>query len=298
MAFSDKLKGFLCILLADILWGLSATVAKYLFNQQISPFDLVQVRLILSSVLLLAYLAAVNPEAIRVKRPDLPYLFIFGTMGMATVQFTYLFTISETNVATAVFLEYLAPIFIFIYELLRGREGLTKTKMLSLAGAMAGGFLIVKGTPGAGMAVTPLGLASGLTSAVSFAFLTVYSSYRLKKYSAWTTLLWGMGIGGLVWCIYQAPWVTFLAHGLHDWLFFLYIAVFATIIPYGLFFKGIKYLSPVVAGITSTMEPVAAGILAFLILGEVLTNMQITGGILILAAVIAIQLRPDKVDRI
>ena len=295
MILSSQLKGFLFILLADLLWGLSATAAKYLFSRQVSPFDLVQIRLILSFTLLAAYLLVFKPGLLKISRSDIPYMIFFGIFGVATVQFTYLYTISQTNVATAVFLEYLAPVFILLYGLLFRREKISPVRFLALAGAIMGGFLMVKGTTGAGMAVTVPGLISGLTSAVSFAFYTVYGKYGLSKYSPWTLLAWGMGVGGAAWALYKAPWITFTTYGTAaDWLFFLYIAIFATILPFGFFFKGLNHLSPVVTGITSTMEPVLAGIISFLLLGEVLTSMQVAGCALILSAVILLQLRAEE----
>lgn len=298
MTLSGPLKGFIFILMADLMWGLSATAAKYLFNRQVSPFDLVQIRLILSFLLLTAYLLVFNRKLLSIGRSDIPYMIVIGIFGFATVQFTYYYTISQTNVATAVFLEYLAPVFILLYGLLARKETINTVKIMALTGAIIGGFLMVKGTAGSGMAVTLPGLISGLASAVSFAFYTVYGKYGLSKYSPWTVLTWGMGVGGVVWALYSPPWITFSAYNTYgDWLFFIYIAVFATILPFGFFFKGLKYLSPVVAGITSTMEPVLAGILSFLILGEVLTFMQITGCALILSAVIMLQVRAEKESR-
>lgn len=297
MTLSNQIKGLLFIVLADFLWGLSATAAKYLFNRQISPFDLVQIRLILSFVLLAAYLAAVNPKLLRIDRRDISYMIFFGIFGMAAVQFAYYYTISETNVATAVFLEYLAPVFILLYGLFTRREEISAVKLLALASAISGGLLIVKGTTGAGMAVTVPGLISGLGAAAAFAFYTLYGKYGLARYSPWTLLMWGMGVGGAVWALYKPPWVTFSSFGGVDWLFFLYIAVFATIIPFGFFFKGLQYLSPLITGITSTLEPVMAGILSYFILGEVLTLVQVAGCALIILAVVLLQLRAEQQEK-
>lgn len=291
---SGRLKGFIFILIADLLWGLSGTIAKHLFNQQVSPFDLVQVRLTLSALLLGLYLLVFNPRLLRIDRRDLGYMLVFGIFGITTVQFTYLYTISQTNVATAVFLQYLAPSFILLYELATRKEVISRVKVLSLASALLGGLLIVKGNPASGMAVNLPGLISGLASAATFSFYTIYGKSGLARYSPWTMLVWGMGVGALAWCFYRLPWNTFFSYGSSDWLFFLYIAVFSTIIPFGLFFQGLKHLTPVVTGITSTMEPVLAGILAYFILGEVLTGMQLVGCTLIITAVVLVQLKEEN----
>lgn len=294
MQINNQLKGFLYILTADILWGLSATLAKYLFNRDISPLDLAQLRMVLSFMVLAAALAAINPKLLRIERRDIPYMVVLGTFGLAAVQFTYLYTISETNVATAVFLEYLAPIFILLYGLAARRESVSIFKLLALFSATFGGLLIVKGTTGQGMAVTVPGLISGLASAVSFGFYTLYGKYGLSKYSAWTLMLWAMGAGGLVWTVYQPPWVTFFSYDSSDWIFFFYIAVFATVLPFVFYFKGLNCLSPLVTGITSTMEPVIAGIMSYLILGEVLTPLQLAGCVLIIAAIALLQLKAEQ----
>lgn len=291
---SSKIKGLLFILLADLLWGLSGTVAKHLFNQQVSPYDLVQVRLTLSALLLALYLMVFSPRLLKINRADLGYMLVFGLLGITMVQFTYLYAISQTNVATAVFLQYLAPSFILLYELVTRREIINSVKIISLLSATIGGLLIVKGNASTGMAVTIPGLVSGLASAAAFAFYTIYGKSGLSKYSPWTMLVWGMGVGALAWAFYRLPWDTFLSYGGSDWLYFIYIAVFATIIPFGLYFKGLHHLSPVVTGITSTMEPVLAGILAFFILGEVLTGLQVLGCTLIIAAVVLVQLKSDQ----
>ena len=294
MIASSQLKGFLYILLADFLWGMSAALAKHLFNKQISPLDLSQIRMMLSFIILAVYLAVINPKLLRIGRKDIPYMIILGVFGLAAVQFCYYYTISETNVATGVFLEYLAPIFILLYGLLTGKESATIVKVTALLIATTGGLMIVKGTTGSGMAVTTAGLISGLGSALAFAFYTLYGKYGLSKYSPWTLLMWGMGGGAAAWFFYAPPWVTLSSYGGSDWLFFIYIAVFATIIPYGFFFKGLNHLPPLITGITSNMEPVLAGIISYLVLGEVLTIMQLFGCTFIIAAVIFLQFRNEQ----
>lgn len=65
--------------------------------------------------------------------------------------------------------------------------------------------------------------------------------------------------------------------------------VFATILPFGLFLYGLRTISPSMASITATLEPVVGSAAAFLILGEILGGSQIAGGLAIAAAVALIQ---------
>lgn len=294
MIISERWKGFFCVVLAASLWGLSGTVAKYLFSQQVNPFDLVQVRLTFSFFFLFLYLLAFNRRLLYVARQDYTYMIIFGFLGVAAVQFTYLYTISKTNVATAIFLQYLAPAMVMIYELLFKKAKLTLAGTVAVLWSVAGGFLIAKGNLGGGFAVSAVGLFSGLASAAAFAFYSVYGKRGLAVYNPWTLMVYGFGAGTVTWFFYRLPWLTVMRYGWRDWLFFLYIAVFASIIPFGFYFKGLRYLTPVKAGLTSTLEPVVAAVLAWLLLGERLTVMQMAGCLLILGAIILIQVAGGK----
>ena len=286
----EQWKGFLCVAGAALLWGVAGNVAKYLFNQQVDPVDLAQMRLFFSFFFLAFYLALFRRPLLRPLRPHLLPLTLLGLFGITAVQVTYLLAISRTNVATAIFLQYLAPALVMGYGLLSGAEKPALKNALAVAFSLAGGFLMVKGAPAGGLAVNPAGVLAGLLSACAFAFYTVYGKRLLSLYSPWTILFWGFGTGSVLFCLRRPPWETFFAYGPVEWLFFGYIAVFSSIIPFGLYIIGLRYTSAVKANLTSTLEPVLAGLLAFFFLGEKLTPPQLAGGALILGGVILIQL--------
>lgn len=289
-----SVKGFFFLVGATSLWGISGTVAKILFNQQVNPMHLVTIRLTLSFLVLLVYLALWKPHLLRVKKTDLPYLAVLGTAGIALVQFSYLFTISQTNVATAVFLQYLAPGIVAAYAFLFQGEKMGPAKLLALLLTAGGGYLIVNGAPGGGLAVNLSGLVSGLVSAATLAFYTLYGKKGLSTLNPWTMLLYCFGFGALIWNVFQPPWIAMVGHSATEWYFFLYIAVFATVLPFGFYFCGLNYLTPVITGLTSTLEPVVAAVVAFLVLGEFMYPLQLVGCSMILAGVVAIQCLPRQ----
>lgn len=292
MLLSKEWRGLLFVVMAATLWGISGSVAKQLFNQQVSPFDLTSIRLFFSFVVLFLYLAVTKRALLRISLSDIPYFLIFGCFGVALVQFSYLFTISQTNVATAVFLEYLAPVLAALYGMIFLRERPHYFKVLALFLAVCGGMFIVSGSPGGGLTVNRAGLTSGLVSAAAFAFYSIYSKKGLARHSPWTVLTYGSAAGAFWWSFYLPPWQAMAGHSLTNWLFFMYIVVFATILPYGFFILSLKYLDPVKAGIISTLEPVIAGVVAWLFLHETLFPLQVLGGAVVCAAVIMVQSAP------
>lgn len=301
---STNARGYLSVTLAATLWGVAGALSKYLFaSKAVPPFLLVQVRMGLSALLLALALGVLAPSLLRVRRADLPFFAIWGVVGMAAVQFSYLLAISETNVATAIFLQYLAPILTALYTWLFERQKPGRMLLICLTLAMAGSLLLIFGGT-ARLLVSPLGLAAGLASALTLAFYTVYGARGVGRLSPWTLLCYGLGAGTLFWIAIDLGLFAFgrpvpgaaLLTDTGLWGFFAYIAVLATIVPFGLYLTGLKSVSPTQATITGMLEPVVGGLAAYLALHESLRAVQVVGGGLIVLAVILLQSGARKVS--
>jgi drug/metabolite transporter (DMT)-like permease len=72
----------------------------------------------------------------------------------------------------------------------------------------------------------------------------------------------------------------------------------STVLAMLAFFAGLKRTGPSTAAILSTFEPVVTTALAALALGESLSGAQLAGGVLVLASVVVLQLRPPLQPRI
>jgi drug/metabolite transporter (DMT)-like permease len=74
------------------------------------------------------------------------------------------------------------------------------------------------------------------------------------------------------------------------------LAVLCTCIAFITFLRGLGVLGPVRTGIVSTIEPFWTAVLGAAVLAQPLTGATVTGGVLIAAAVLLLQL-PDKTHR-
>jgi drug/metabolite transporter (DMT)-like permease len=74
-----------------------------------------------------------------------------------------------------------------------------------------------------------------------------------------------------------------------QWGWILFIGIFGTIFPFGLYFKGIQRIRPTNASITATLEPISAGVIAALFLDEVMLPLQIIGGLIVIGSIILLQ---------
>ena len=82
-----------------------------------------------------------------------------------------------------------------------------------------------------------------------------------------------------------------LALGAEAWLWLVLIALVSTVVAVSAFFAGLRRVGPSEAAILSTFEPIVTVALALVVLGERLSEPQLAGGALVLAAVVLLQLR-------
>ncbi|HVH31073.1 MAG TPA: EamA family transporter [bacterium] len=287
MIRSGRLRGYAAVMGAATLWGVAGVVAKSLFNRHLEPKILLEIRLTGAFVVLLIILF-VSKSAARVPREMLGRLALLG-LAMTAAQFTYYTTISLTDVATALFLQYTAPVLVTLYARIAEREPISALKAGAIGLAVVGSYFLVSGSHG--MRIHPLGLTTGLLSAAAFGVYAVLGR-GVRQIASWTVLLYALGSGAVVWSLVVVPpWRAYLVgYRLADWAAFGFIIVFATILPFGLFLYGLRAIPASLASLTATLEPVVGSAAAVFVLGERLAAPQILGALAIAGAVALIQL--------
>jgi drug/metabolite transporter (DMT)-like permease len=288
-------RGYFYILIGTTLWGISSVVAKSLFNFGLPPAELVQIRLTFATLTLLLILLIFDRNRMIVSWRDIPYFLVLGFVGVAGVQFTYYYTISKIHVGPAVLIQYLSPVWIALYAFIFQKEPLPKRKIAALLLALLGCYFTVGGYRMDLLRLNRTGIVSGLISSLFFSFYALYGEKGLKKHDPWTLILYGFGFGAVFYWILISPMkVITQGYSFKIWMAFIYIAIFSTLIPFGLYFKGIERVRATRASITATWEPVVAGLTAYFVLGEVLSPLQVTGGIAVISAIVLLQMAQEK----
>lgn len=291
-----EFRGYLYILIGTTLWGVSSVVAKSLFIIGLPPAELVLIRLTLAALALAMILFFFDRKRMVISLKDLPYFIILGFVGVAGMQFTYYYTISKIHVGPAILLQYIQPVWVSLYAFLFQKEPLSKAKIASLLLAVMGCYFVVGGYQIDLLRLNKTGIASGVIASLFFTFYALFGEKGLKKYDSWTLILYGFGFGAvLYWILFSPLKIITAGHSFKMWIAFIYIAIFSTLIPFGLYFKGIEYMRATRTSIIATWEPVVASIAAYIVLGEVLFPLQILGGIGVIAAIILLQMAKEKV---
>ena len=290
-----RFRGNLMILGAAVLWGISATAAKALFTYNLDTILVVQARVTVSFVFLFLFAVSVRRDILCVDWRDLWKFALLGCIGVAGTNFTYYFTIKESTVATAILIQYTAPLLVMGYEVWNGQERFTVPKLFVAALSLLGCFLAVGGYDAGVLKITPLALLTGVGSTIGFAFLTIFTRDVLRTQSVWTMTFYSIGFATLFWLVINPPWnIAAQITGTDVILPLVFLAVFSLLIPHSLFFAGLRGVAPSRAIITSTLEPVVAISSAAFFLGEFLQPLQILGAVVVIGAIVVLQFHPEE----
>ncbi|CAH0347172.1 DMT family transporter [Bacillus sp. CECT 9360] len=295
-----KYKGYLMVVVAASLWGISGTVAQHLFqNSSVTMGWLVTVRLLGSGFLfLMLALLGRNKQAVWEvwkNKYSASHFLLFGLFGMLGVQYTYFASIDAGNAAVATLLQYAAPVIILGYFLVKLRTVPNMFEIIAVTLTLAGTFLLLTdGTPQT-LAVPKAGFIWGILSAFALAFYTLYSGKLVKEYNSIIVVGWGMMIGGLALSpVYPPLSFNVASLDLTTYSLILFVIIFGTLIPFYLFIDSMRFITAKESSLLSCSEPLSAVISSVLLLGIPFGLYQGIGALCIIFMVVLLTLKPKK----
>ena len=284
-----RVKGYLMIAAAALFWGGSATAAKYLFNRNVDTLLLVQMRVTLSFLALAVLLLITNRQALRLDARAAGRLAVLGILGIAGSNFFYYYAIQHANVATAIVMQYTAPVMVMLYSVTIGREAFGWDSTAALVLSVVGCVLVVAGRDFSILSINRAGVFGGLMAALSYAFFNLYGRKLSVQQSLWRNLFYCIGFASLFWLLINPPWRWARGLAAHDWLIFFLFAIGSILVPYFFYFSGLKELPASRAIITATLEPVIAILSAAIFVGETIGPLQMLGVAFVVGSVLLLQ---------
>ena len=288
--------GYAFTLGAAALFAVNGTVSTLALEAGIPPTRLTALRCTGAALGLLAALAVASPGRLRVSRREVPFLAIFGVVGVALTQFLYYVAIGRLPVGIALVFEMTAPVFIALYVWLVRGEKVRGRLWLALLVSLSGLVLVAQVWQGGG-SLNALGVAAALVAALCLATYYLMGERGTVTRDPVALTCWSFVAATVFWAL-AAPWWTFDAAVLAErvpmsagglelplWVLVTWIVVPGAIVPFWLSIAGLRHLSPTTAGLVATIEPVFASIVAWLWLEQVLTGWQVVGGVVVLVGI-------------
>lgn len=303
-ATHKPVRGYLYIATATFFWGVAASLGRAAFAgrlpglqalRPIDPLILSQSRASFSFLVILPVLGLLRGwRRLRLPAADLRQIFLIGVLGVAASNYFYYLAIQKTNVATAIIVQYTAPVWVLLYTVARGQQRPTLQRVAAVALALTGIALVI-GLFGSGrLRLDTIGVLAALLAAFSFAFYNIGGHNILARRDRWIVLLYTTASASLFWLLINPPWKVAAGHySGQQWLFLLLFSLVSVLAPFSFYFAGLQHLEPTRAVVVSCLEPVFSILIAALALGEVLRPLQVLGIVIVLAAIIVVQL-PDR----
>jgi len=285
-------RGRWCLVLAAVLWSLSGFATRLLkiptaldLNEPaLSPLQIAFFRGLFAGLVLLP---AVSFRTVGF-RPVMPVMVVvFGVMNALFIS-----AITDGPAANAILLQNTAPFFVFAYAIFVLREKADTRSVVAITIGLLGMAVIVGGDgklfAGGDIDVTLMGVGSG----IAYAVVILCLRHLRDQPAAWLSVMNNLG-GAL--CIALAVAVLNGLPFFVNWVTtpsgrqVTFLVVFGGVqmaLPYFLFARALRSVSPQEAGTITLLEPLLNPVWAYLISPETDTPTTATwaGGAMILGA--------------
>ena len=281
MEHKDSYLGASYTFLAVILWRFIGIPVRWI--PEVNSGMIVAYRFLFASLVLLVYgIATKKSSNIKIKPKDIPYLVVPAILLSFTI-YTYTIGLKTTTIANTVFLQQMAPLYVLIISALLLKEKASRKTAVAVLIGITGGFIIFYYDLSS-MSVTTnfYGNVMSTFSGFGWALYTISIRALGKKYDGLTTTLWMFIFATIIMSpfFYGSEILTPFS------ILMLFILGFlCTAGAFLLYSIALKHIIATKASVIVLAEGVLAGILAYVILRETVTQGTIIGGALILIAI-------------
>jgi len=270
-------------------FALGGVAAKILREADMDAFRLTQIRTVGAAIILLAFALMRGKKQLYARRDELKDLIIFGVIGVAAVTSFYFFAIKYLYVSVALVIEFTASIWIVLYLRFIKKKQVSPIMWWGIACAFSGLFLLSQ--IWTGTTLHPLGVAVAFADAFALSIYFLFADRLSQTRTSLSLMTWGIGVAAVFWSL-VLPWWNFPFEFLTNtyrlegnlsnysapgWALVLWIIIVGTVIPYLLTVTGIRELSASTGSVIGMIEPIFAGVIAWILLNEALSEIQLIG---------------------
>ena len=283
------MKGMLLIALGAVLWGFSGMCSQFVQQQRMMSAEwVVAMRLVIAGVITVVaafYQGRASIFKVFSDWKDTLRLVIFGVFGMWMCQYTYFKAIAYAGAGIATVLQYVGPALIILYISITRLTLPRVAEVVSVVLATVGTAIIALQGVWDISALDDTLLTWGMLSAVAVSIYTLQPVPLLKKYGTAPIVGFGMLIGGAFAWIATQPSSEGIVWDLWTYGGFWSIIIFGTVVSFNAYLEGVRRVGAVTGSILSSIEPISAAVLAWLLLGNEFTQWDIIGMTLIIVTI-------------
>jgi drug/metabolite transporter (DMT)-like permease len=294
---SNQRKGVIALFIAALAFAVNGIVSKLVLEAGLSPWRLAEVRSTGAFFAFLIYLLLFKRSALKFDLKALPEMLVYGIVGYACVQAFYFVAIERMPVSVGLIIEFTAPIWITLWIKFVRKQYVPRSMWLAIVLAFSGLLLIAQVWKG--LTFDGFGVLAAFLDAFALTAYFLLGEKWGKRAATETLMIHGFGISMLFWWITFPLWSfptevftksvnlrgEFANTNVNGWILILFVIVVGTLIPYTANLIGITKTSASSASIIGMLEPVLAGIFAWIWLSETFNGVQLVGAAAVIAGI-------------
>lgn len=290
-------------LLAALGFAAVSTLTTVAVAEQLSLYNVLTWRYVLASVVMVMWVGSRSHA--RMPWREAARFILVGGGGQAFVVGLALSSLQYVSAATLAFLFFTFPSWVTLVHAVRGAEPLTARRVAALLLSFGGTVVIVVlpaleaggGTSTIAMGGPAMrGAALALGAAVVYGLYIPLMGWMQKSHPASVTSAYGTIGAAICFLMLAAGNRTFTTTmSPTAWGAIIALTLLSTVLPSLFFSMGLRRLGPVRTASMSAIEPFLTALLGAVVLHQPITAPVIGGGAMIVAAVVVLQFRRERV---
>lgn len=288
----DKTKlGASLVIISALGFGTSAIFAKLAYSQGVNLNSMLALRFTIACLIIWAIIILFK-QPFKASPTQLKQMAILSLLGFGGGSTFFFLSLKLLPASLASMLLYTYPVLVAVADQIIYRYRITRIKVAALLLSTTGLLLILGATV---KGVNLPGVLYGFGAAISYSAYLVYGNRVVRKNPPILTTVYMLTFAAAGFTISALATGTlsfdFQPSG---WWSIAGLAVFSTALAILALIAGLKWIDASHAAIISSFEPVFTVAAASLIFSEIIRPLQLTGAILILAAILLLQLKSVK----
>jgi drug/metabolite transporter (DMT)-like permease len=293
------IRTYLLLLLAILFWGGTAVAGK-LVIQDVPPLTTGVLRYGCTALLLLLLFGSQLPSPWALRTRDRWLLFWIGIFGTYLNHTFFFFALSYAPASHGALIpSTTSPLWTMLLAARRGQERIARIQVFGMVLCLVGVVLVVhpdRLLTGEGLGVL-LGDGLFIIGGMAWGVYSYLSAVAMRRLSAVTTLTFGMVVGTLLLiptALIERPWATVRLTHASAWIALAFLVVACTLLAFLWWNVALARVGASRTAVFTNLVPLFGILLAWILLGERLTVIQLAGGFLSVAGVVACQSRTRR----
>ncbi|MED1725593.1 DMT family transporter [Brevibacillus parabrevis] len=270
------------LLCTSFLWGGNFVVGKFLVGHA-SSLTLTNLRWLIAVACLLP-VVWIREKRILPSRQSLIPLILMGVTGVALFNLFMFWALERTDATNVGLLSTLNPVSIAIFSFLLVKEKIRPLQIVAMLISFAGVLVVL--CKGDFAHLSQLHFNTGdlwmLAAVAMWGIYSVCGRWAMKTVSPMMSTLYSGLFGVMLMLPFNATTFTVERTDWTFWLSLFYVGVLATVVSMVMWNVGVQKVGATSAGMFLNFNPVFTAILAFLLLGETMSVLQLLGSVIVI----------------